>query len=1397
MRRALLITTVLVLLISIRLSAQEDQPYRHGLSPMRGSFVYKNQVSGLNSNPDVNNSTGNSGTGANLDVIYQRINWTVDPRAGSNTITGNVLIRFKTITPNVSTITFDLNSGSFNNGSLIVTYHGNTIAGRTLSGNILTIPLGATIAASGTVDSVTVAYSGIPPAVSGAAQGYQRAGTSPNQYTTSLSESYEDRDWWPCKADMQDKIDSLDINVTVPWIVNANADTFWVASNGVLYDSTITGNNRTFKFKTRYPIASYLVTLSVGKFTRYYRTAYSNGVPVPTAYYILKNTTNHAAKITAMDKVNIVLDSFSRRFGHYPFKNEKHGFYDGLLGAGGMEHQTFSGMASGSMASLGTLNHELMHQWFGDNVTFATWNDLWLAEGPARYSEYLAASSVPALGYTAASAQTLRTNLKNNALGLNSQSAWIPNANIGNSDLIWLSNYGSTVYERGGMIVSMLRTLAGDAKFFEAMTNYQTALTGKSATTDSLKNHFNAVLKTDISGFFNAYVGGSGGTAAPGNGGLGNNVDTVYWSSPAANRLVLRVGVQTKTNAANTNYFQGPVVVRATAVGKDTTIVFYDWGGGSLSYAGNGLSVPFEGGALNYELSFTPTALIYDDSARTLSTGGTRNISTFKGYIWTGTTSTAWNTASNWMAGVVPPSGAQVTIATSGSNNPVLPGSTTVGKLFLNAGTKLTIGAGNTLTINDAISGTGVITGSATSNIIANGPLGTINMDQTSAATRSLNNFTLGLAASAKLGNAMDVYGTITLNSASLNLNAMNLTLKSNSAGTARIADLTNSTLTGATNVTVERYIKLRSPGTGDGAANYGRAYRLLAPVVNSTGSIRTNWMEGGMNTIIGTNVNPVPGYGIQITGTGGNTNGFDVTQTNAASLYSANNGVTPTYTAITNTTATLNALKGYFAYIRGDRSVSMYVPLGTNMPTTHTTLRATGSLVTGAQTSFANAFVGGGALNLITNPYPSPIDWSLLRAACTNVTNFYTIWDPNIGTRGGFVTVNTSGVPSAGSANKFIQPGQAFFVESSGGVPTVTIAENQKSAGNNNTVFIVAGPPSESFKAGLYFIEDSGYRRQSDGITVLYDNAYSKAVTDEDAKEINNWDENIAVDRENKHLAIESRPVITTRDTIPLFMNNMKQQAYEFEFVPEAFTHIGLKAELIDKYLNTRTLLSVVDTVTVSFTVTADPASSASDRFMVVFGPSFTLAIDALSIKAQAKYMSAAQGGNHVQVDWSAKTEKDMNRYELERSFDGTAFTRIHTTPALGNSSSQVNYSWNDDNPQTGSNFYRIKAIDNAGLTKYTAVVKVDFGKSTPGMAVHPNPVTGNSFSLQLTDVEKGSYGLTIINSLGQTVYSTQLQHGGGVAVIPVSPGKLAKGLYEILLKGENELISTRIIKN
>ncbi|MBL0357447.1 MAG: hypothetical protein IPP72_11425 [Chitinophagaceae bacterium] len=705
-------------------------------------------------------STGNSGTGANINVLFHRANWSVNPNNPDNNITGSVTTYFNTIQSNVSVINFDLNKSSFNNPALLVKYHGIACSTNFPSSgnvNVLNITLPSTITASGTMDSVVIDYSGTP-VQSGFSGGFpllhytDQFGNIQN-YILTLSESYEDRDWWPCKADMQDKIDSMDINITVPW---KGTDTFWVASNGILTDSAITDTLRTFKYKTRYPMASYLVCLGAAKYNRYYSSVTVGNTVVPVYWYLLagKQASYYTSALFAMGKMNAVVQAYGSKLGDYPFKKEKHGYYDGLSGAGGMEHQTFSAIAPGSLTSLATLDHELMHQWFGDNVTFATWNDLWLAEGFARYGEALAPELVPSLGY---SPYNRRNGMKNAALGLSSTSLWIPNSNIVNSNTIWNSNYGSAVYERGGMVVSMLRSICGDAKFFQALTNYQTNMAGRAANADSLKQYFNDILDTDLSEFFNDYVGGSG-NAATAVGGIGNPVYQIKWNSPDANKLMLGVQSQTKTTGSNVTYFNGPVVVRATGseLGQDTTISFFDWGNGNLSYAGNGVSTPMSGNVLSYELSFTPVDIVYDDSARTLSTGSAFMDIELKGYTWYGTADTDWFNSANWASCCgVPPGNADVTIATV-VNPPILPSSVSVRNLTINSGKFISI-AGNTLTINGSITGTGTITGSANSSLILNGKTGTIAFSQGNGSERSLQSLTINSGSRVLLATDVEV----------------------------------------------------------------------------------------------------------------------------------------------------------------------------------------------------------------------------------------------------------------------------------------------------------------------------------------------------------------------------------------------------------------------------------------------------------------------------------------------------------------------------------------------------------------------------------------------------------------------------------------------------------------
>jgi hypothetical protein len=611
-------------------------------------------------------------------------------------------------------------------------------------------------------------------------------------------------------------------------------------------------------------------------------------------------------------------------------------------------------------------------------------------------------------------------------------------------------------------------------------------------------------------------------------------------------------------------------------------------------------------------------------------------------------------------------------------------------------------------------------------------------------------------------GFDLTVNGSLTVNSGG------GLIIKSTSAGTASIGPSTG-TITG--NITVERFIS--------SAGN--RAYRLLAPSVNTTTSIRANWQENG---------NTIAGYGTHITGSTSGANGFDATITGQPSLYLYNQSTTA-WDVISNTNVnTLNAKTGYLLYIRGDRTIdlnSVSVPL----PSNNTTLRTTGTVLTGTQTF--SGLAGNNGFSLITNPYPSAINWASIYAASTGLTQFYTYWDPNMGTRGAYVTVKTDGTKSNPLANADvnIQSGQAFFVQASGATgPVVSIQETDKTSVNNIDVFRT-GTENETFATALYFRDANGTRRIADGVMSVYNNSYSNALDGDDAEQIANWDEDIAIARSGKMISIESRPIINSADTIFLNIAKLNVQNYEWQFSPSNFNHPNLQATLIDKYLNTRTILSLTGVSVVPFTVTSDAASSAPDRFMVVFGPASALPVTLTSVKA---YQKAAG----IQVDWTVLTEIDISRYEVEKSINGQEFIKAGMVPAKGSIATSIDYNWYDANPVAGNNYYRIKSINKSDEVKYSTVVKVNIGNTSGAVRIYPNPVNGNVIMIEMNNLKKGRYTVSLYNKAGQKVTGKIIDHAGGSITQSMAlESNLPAGTYQVKINGEGKVFVQQLLKN
>ena len=104
-----------------------------------------------------------------------------------------------------------------------------------------------------------------------------------------------------------------------------------------------------------------------------------------------------------------------------------------------------------------------------------------------------------------------------------------------------------------------------------------------------------------------------------------------------------------------------------------------------------------------------------------------------------------------------------------------------------------------------------------------------------------------------------------------------------------------------------------------------------------------------------------------------------------------------------------------------------------------------------------------------------------------------------------------------------------------------------------------------------------------------------------------------------------------------------------------------------------------------------------------------------------------------------------------VEKSEDGIHFSDQATIKAMNGNTNQ--YSWTDKNVAAGNNYYRIRSVDMNGLSSFTEIVKVVTGKILSEISVHPNPVTDGAIYLHLTNQPSGTYGIRLLDPLGQVI--------------------------------------------
>ena len=205
------------------------------------------------------------------------------------------------------------------------------------------------------------------------------------------------------------------------------------------------------------------------------------------------------------------------------------------------------------------------------------------------------------------------------------------------------------------------------------------------------------------------------------------------------------------------------------------------------------------------------------------------------------------------------------------------------------------------------------------------------------------------------------------------------------------------------------------------------------------------------------------------------------------------------------------------------------------------------------------------------------------------------------------------------------------------------------------------------------------------------------------------------------------------------------------------------------------------------------DSPDAAYDGFKVSHSTNSALAWTNLGILQAAlpvdmKSFKAVKDNNIVKISWEVGTENNVLGYEIQRSKDGSHFEPIGFVDAAA----QANYSYVDDRPLAGTNFYRVVTIDNDRRLKYTSIVSVD-GRKDLFISRFPNPTT-NTLLVQHQEVSSGDATLRVSSFDGKVMKALRLAMNSVQTNIDVST--LRAGTYVLEFVNGGKRISTTFIK-
>lgn len=224
--------------------------------------------------------------------------------------------------------------------------------------------------------------------------------------------------------------------------------------------------------------------------------------------------------------------------------------------------------------------------------------------------------------------------------------------------------------------------------------------------------------------------------------------------------------------------------------------------------------------------------------------------------------------------------------------------------------------------------------------------------------------------------------------------------------------------------------------------------------------------------------------------------------------------------------------------------------------------------------------------------------------------------------------------------------------------------------------------------------------------------------------------------------------------------------------------------------YTGTLSTGSATTTDIIPFTNSRAEISKKIVTFASTKSRELLLPIELIEFKAKCN-------NNNVDLTWATASERNNDRFIIEKSLDAMNFTEIATIAGAGNSIEQIDYSLTDYDYYGGDVYYRLLQVDYDGTKTYSEIVSVKCSnwENDPNISVFPNPFS-SELTIVLENFRNEPATIEIYDVMGRNIKQMQIDSPRNEYETTFNLDNIPAGIYNVRVRTSSSTLNRQIVK-